>query len=134
MEDLEGMVGSQAEDEWRWSLEDTGGFTVKSAYDKLEELVSSDVLWRVEDKRVFKGLWKTPAPSRVVVFACRVLLDRISTKDNLALRNVLPSEGSVLCVMCNRVEESSLHLHYDLASLLWLRLMSWLDGFFYHSS
>jgi len=73
-EDLEGMVWSQAEDVWRWNLDDMGMFSVKSAYDKLEGLALSEVRWRVEDKRVFQDLWKTPALSKVSALVWRVLL------------------------------------------------------------
>lgn len=45
--------------------------------------------WREEEKRVFKGLWESPTPSKVVAFARKVLLNRIPTKANLALRNVI---------------------------------------------
>jgi len=38
----------------------------------------------------------------------------------------------MLCVMCNRKEETALHLflHFDMASLVWLKLMMWLDCWF----
>lgn len=56
----------------------------------------------------------------------------IPTKSNLVLRNVIRPEESKLCVLCGRMEESSIHLflHCDLASLVWLKLMWWLDRFF----
>jgi hypothetical protein len=81
---------------------------------------------------VFENLWKSPAPSKVVMFAWKVLLNRVPTKVNLALRNVLDPEESSLCVMCNSVEESSTHLfmHCDLASFVWSKLMLWLDYHF----
>lgn len=87
-------------------------------------------LWQTEEKGVFQDLWKIPAPSKVVAFGWRVLLNRIPTKVNLALRNVLPVEGSLLCVSCGRSEESTLHLflHCELASVVWRDLMGWLGG------
>lgn len=70
---------------------------------------------------MFEKLWKSPALSKVVAFAWKVLLNRVPTKVNLALRNVLAPEESNVCVMCNMGEESSLHLffHCDLASSTW---------------
>jgi len=50
LEDLEGVVWSQEEDEWRWNLEDNGVFSMKSAYGKLEGLMLSEGLWREEEK------------------------------------------------------------------------------------
>lgn len=129
MEDLEGVRWSYEEDEWRWSLEASGFYSVKSAYLKLEGLVLREELWGVEEKRVFANMWKSKAPSKVVAFGWRMILNRIPTKDNLALRNVLPPEASTLCVMCNVKEESALHLflHCDVAVLVWRTLMMWLN-------
>jgi hypothetical protein len=68
-EDLEGMVWLQEEDVWRWSLENSGVFTVKSAYNRLEGLVWGEDRWQEEEKWVFKHLWKIPVPSKVAAFA-----------------------------------------------------------------
>lgn len=54
------MIWSQEKDEWRWNLDDSGAFTVKSAYTKLEMLLLEDV-WGVEEKGVFANLWKSLA-------------------------------------------------------------------------
>lgn len=110
IEDLEGMTWSISEDEWRWSLDETGVFSVKSAYEKLIGLVESEEVWGAEEFRVFENLWKSPTPSKVVALAWKVLINRVPTKVNLALRNVLNPEESTSCVMCNGVEESSTHL------------------------
>lgn len=129
LEDLEGMRLSNAVDEWRWGLEDSGVYSVKSAYLKLEGIVLSEDMWGEAEKGVFENMWKSPAPSKVIAFGWRVLLNRAPTRDNLALRNVLPPEGSTFCVMCNRYEETATHLllHCDVAHLVWLKLMLWLD-------
>jgi len=128
-EDLEGVVFSREKDGWWWNLEEKGNFTVKLAYVKLEGLVLGDVLWQVEERRVLEELWKIPTPSKVVAFAWKALLNRIPTKLNLAVRNVLPPGDSVLCGL---KEESPLHLflHCDWARAVWLRLMWWVDGGF----
>lgn len=133
MEDLEGVrLLSNQVDVWRWKLEEMGVFSVSSAYKKLEGLVLREVLWREDEKGVFAKLWKSPAPSKVVAFAWRVLLNRIPTKGNLVLRNVLATGDNSLCVLCNRTDESAVHLllHCDVASAVWLKLMWWLDRFF----
>jgi len=61
-----------------------------------------------------------------------MFLNRIPTRGNLLLRNALPPETSTLCVMCSGIEESTLHLflHCEVASLVWLKLMLWIDCFF----
>jgi len=131
-EDLEGVRLSNLEDKWKWKLDESNIFTVSSAYKRLEGIVLSDVRWRVEEKGVFKRLWKCPAPSKVVAFAWRAILNRIPTKVNLALRNVLGLEVNHLCGLCNREEESVCHLflHCDVAWEVWLKLMRWVNHFF----
>lgn len=108
MLDLEGMSWSHEEDRWKWGLEESGMFSVKSTYGKLEGMVLREDLWSVTEKRVFSKIWKSLAPSRVVAFSWKLLYDRIPTKVNLAVRNVLPLEASRLCALCERVDESLL--------------------------
>ena len=105
---------------------------MKSAYEKVKDLVDLEDVWSDDEKRVFEKLWKSPAPSKVVAQAWKVLLNRVPTEVNLALRNVLNLEVSTLCVLCNGAEESSTHLflHCDVASLVWSKLMLWLDCHF----
>jgi hypothetical protein len=131
MLDLEGMSLSHEEDRWKWGLEDSGFFSVKSAYGKLEGMVLREDLWSVPEKRVFRKIWKSPALSRVVALSWKLLYDRIPTKVNLAVRNVLPMEASRLCALCERVDESSTHLflHCDIAGRVWQGIMRWWERF-----
>jgi hypothetical protein len=105
---------------------------VQSAYLKLEALVLGEEVWDEGEKRVFDDMWKSSAPSKVVAFGWHMFLNRIPTRDNLALRNVLPLEVSPLCVMCNLKEESVLHLflHCEVACAVWSKLMAWLNCWF----
>jgi len=86
-------------------------------------------LWGVAEKNVFHSMWKSPAPSKVIAFGWRVLLGRALTRVNLALRNALPPDRSTLCVMCNKRDETAIHLlmHCDVVSLVWSQLMTWFD-------
>jgi len=68
LEDLEGHVWSQGEDDWVWKLEEEGNFSVKSMYSKLEGGMILENSWSTEAKRVFSQIWKSPAPSKVVAF------------------------------------------------------------------
>lgn len=103
-----------------------------SSYNKLEGLTFRAVSWSEGEKGVFEKLWKSSAPSRVVAFAWRALLNWVPSKVNLALRNVLGPDDLKACVLCNNLEETSLHLflHCEVASLVWINLMRWLDNFF----
>ncbi len=58
-----------------------------------------------------------------------VYYDRISTKRNLARRNILPLDIPTLCVLCAREEESSKHLflHCNVTNNIWAKVMEWLE-------
>jgi hypothetical protein len=131
-EDLEGFTWSLNEDVWRWKLDDNGVFSVKSAYIRLKSVIDTEDVWGEEEKRVFANLWKCPAPSKVVAFAWKALLNRVPTKANLLVRNVLHPDVSINCVLCNEAAESTNHLflHCNFASLVWSRLMTWLNCHF----
>jgi len=59
---------------------------------------------------VFGGLWKSGTPSKVLAFAWTLLLDRIPTRVNLAIRGVLNADASKSCVFCGRMEETAPHI------------------------
>lgn len=86
-------------------------------------------LWREEEKLVFSQVWKSPAPLKVVAFSWKLLLDRLPTKVNLHVRNVLPLEASMVCVLCDNGVETSNHLflHCSVASRVWREVMNWLE-------
>lgn len=125
-------VWNKEEDVWTWKMEESGVFTVKSTYLKLEKLVLLEEVWGEEEKEVFEEMWKSSAPSKMVAFVWKAIRNRVPTKDNLALRNVLSPETSTLCVLCTRQEESSRHLflHCEVARLVWLGLMAWMGSAF----
>jgi hypothetical protein len=127
--DLQGFELSQGEDEWRWRLEDGGGFTVRSIYKKLERAAMGEEGWGEEENKVFSQIWKSGAPSRVVAFCSKGLLNRIPTRVNLAWRNVLPVNVNSNCVFCNEREESTNHLflHCNVTWKIWLALHQWLE-------
>lgn len=52
------------------------------------------------ERRVFRQIWKTGAPSKVMAFVWKVLLDRIPTRSNLEKRNCLPNDIGNNCVWC----------------------------------
>ena len=125
--DLQGFECSQGEDEWRWTLEGGGGFTVRSMYKKLEVVSRGEEGWGEEENHVLSQIWKSGAPSRVVAFAWKGLLNRIPTRDNSAWRNVLPIGANFNCVFCNEVEETTNHLflHCTVTWKIWLALLNW---------
>lgn len=88
IESLLGLIGRlnglEEEDRWCWRPEGQGVFTVKSVYKVVEALLPVIVSVGVLEEQVFRMLWKSPAPSKVVVFSRKLLLDRIPSRMNLA--------------------------------------------------
>lgn len=68
------------EDRWNWSLEPTNIYTLRSAYNFLNDQVS------VNDAAPVPSLWHKDVPLKVVLFAWRLFRDRLPTKDNLYRR------------------------------------------------
>lgn len=120
---------SEDEDLWRWRLEEDGAFSVKSMYSRLETLMVPVDNLQDGERRVFAQIRKSSAPSKVVVFAWKLLHDRIPTKINLAIRNSLPPDSSLQCVWCNNSIEDSTHLflHCEGVGKVWCKLMEWLE-------
>jgi len=102
-------------DMWVWKLHPSNKYTVQSAYSYLTA-VDNNI---IEDFHHF--LWKKPIPLKVIIFVCRLFLNRLATKDNLWKRNVL-DVSQVSCVAsCGAVEDKD-HLFFqcDHYGRLWL--------------
>jgi len=67
-------------------------------YKKLAEVENDANRWGEEEKRVLGEIWKSLAPPKVVALSWKVLLNRIPTRDNLARRQALPPNASLVCV------------------------------------
>ena len=126
---LEGSILGEEADRWLWLPEDSGVFSVSSSYKVLENLVILEEGVNVEEEGIFSKLWKSPAPSKVVAFSWMALLNRIPTRSNLALRHILAPGESRACVLCGIADKTTNHLflHCDVVSLIWRKVMDWLD-------
>lgn len=73
-------------------------FPVRSTYTVLEELMLLDDNESSLGRNVFRKIWESPASSKVIAFSWQLLLDRIPTRVNLAMRRILPTDApGVLC-------------------------------------
>ncbi|XP_057432728.1 uncharacterized protein LOC130725526 [Lotus japonicus] len=68
------------------------------------------------------------APSNILAFSWRVLLDRIQTKENLKKRGIIQPGQQSNCVFCHNQEESLSHLSFSckFAWEVWSRTFKWL--------
>jgi hypothetical protein len=116
------------DDSWQWRADPAVGFTAKSAYYSLIKCQPPGTQLSDLQKLVFTGIWKSASPSKVSAFSWQLLLNRIPTKDNLALRGVDTGNG-LLCVACNCTLETSLHLflHCGIAAQVWYAIARWIS-------
>lgn len=66
--EMDGFLGSNEEDRWRWKLGEEEVYTVKSMYVKLEGREVEDGVHSEGEKRVFRHIWKDGVPSKVAAF------------------------------------------------------------------
>jgi len=124
---LDGFVLGTAYDKWWWNPNEGGNFSVSSSYRVLEGVELLDDGLNALEVSVLGGIWKSPAPSKVIAFSWMALLDRIPTQSNLELRRVLTQEDpqNVSCVVIGR-KQLLLFLHCDMAWLFWRLVFDWL--------
>jgi hypothetical protein len=106
-----------------WRLETSSVYSVRSAYnfltvnDPVEAAVSVHV----------SSLWHREVPLKVVLFAWRLLRDRLPTKDNLFRRHVVGVDDLSCVSGCGEVETSShLLLHCDFFGTVWNHIFRWI--------
>lgn len=114
----------QMEDKWTWHYTKNGAFSVKSAYvlvvkDKARSRASTSAC---NSKRIWKKIWKLRLPSKIRMFAWKVLHDGIQTRANLCKRGV--KNVDPICPMCGESEETTLHCFFKCpdAGLIWWML------------
>ena len=75
---------------------------------------------------VFSLLWRIKVVPKVLTTVWRILLDRISTYQNLVVRGLVVN--SPLCVFCNLHVESTQHLFLDcaFAYCVWMMCYQWI--------
>jgi hypothetical protein len=119
-------------DNWEWSFETDGIFSVSSCYRFLTERAAPLVEVPEVQRWVFNTIWKSSVPLKVTGFSWQALLDRIPTKPNLFRRGVVREVEATGCSLCGGGIETSIHLllHCNIASAVWYRVSKWL-GFTY---
>jgi len=109
------------EDKWLWTLENSNAFSVRSLYNflTLQPLAELPV--------DASSIWHKDVSLKVVVFAWRLLWDRLPTKDNLFRRGVIHFDSRLCVARCGIVETSyHLFLHCNFFGTVWHLIYSWL--------
>ncbi|GAU43075.1 hypothetical protein TSUD_194290 [Trifolium subterraneum] len=111
------------EDSWVWTLDPTGSYSVKSAY-----LAITSVEVAPEPNSLLTRVWKSWAPSKVIVLSWQLLQDRVPTRQNLLRRRVLREASLSFCALCGDIVESVDHFFItcDCISIFWYNLTRWL--------
>ncbi|GKA26171.1 RNA-directed DNA polymerase, eukaryota [Tanacetum coccineum] len=116
---VRGLVLSNIEDRWSWSLEGSGLFSVKSSRAYIDDLLIPKAEATTRWIRIF--------PIKINMFAWKVCLDALPTRCNMSLRGIdIPS---ILCPLCNRAVENSDHIFFSCSMVrkVWRRLLTWLE-------
>jgi len=79
LRDIEDMIIQQhGSDEWVWLGDQSGNYSTCSAYKLIWEATATG-----QQEEWCMELWKIKIPSKIPVFAWRLLKDRLPTKRNL---------------------------------------------------
>lgn len=91
------LVLQNAEDTYKWAITADGSFSVKACYDRFKEKPSSPTL-NFNTILALNHLWKIKVLSKIHYFGWRIILNRITNKDQLHKRGIAVVSNDLLCV------------------------------------
>ncbi|MCH80513.1 putative non-LTR retroelement reverse transcriptase, partial [Trifolium medium] len=94
------------DDSWVWIHDPCGSYSLKSAYLAITGAVAS-----LEAVSLLSRVWKSWAPSKVIVFSWQLLQDRVPTRQNLLKRRVIMEATGSFCALCGDFVEL-VHHHF----------------------
>ena len=116
------IIQPHRRDEWVWKADPSGQYSAQSAYNMLRGKTLEG-----NHDGCFEELWKIKIPSKILVFAWRLLRDRLPTKTNLQRRQV--EINNMCCPFCRSMEEDAAHLFIHCSKILpiWWESLSWVN-------
>lgn len=119
---IEKLKSSNRFHNWEWSADPEGHYSTRSAYDLIGEEARDS-----SQEECFEKLWRIKVPARFLVFAWRLLRDRLPTRKNLQRRQIQLTDS--LCPLCRTQQEDASHLFFHCSKLqpIWWETMSWLQ-------
>jgi hypothetical protein len=125
---LRPVANSTVQDSWRWDPVLEGQFSVSSVFSLLVQNWSVANVTRHQHHDVLALIWSSAAPLKVCVFSWQLLLDRVATRANLALRGMVFQDQGQNCLFCNYTLETADHLFVrcHFSSAVWYAILGWL--------
>jgi hypothetical protein len=116
------------DDSWFCEIGADGGFAVKDGYCFLSKNFLPGPDWNMDLGCAVKNVWKSLAPSKIVIFSWQLLLQKLPTRANLSRRGVLQPPSDLLCAWCHSEVETEAHLFTtcSVAVEVWAAIYSWL--------
>ena len=115
------LIQQQGSDVWEWTGDPVGQYSTCNAYNMIGEESAAG-----SQEECFEKLWRIKIPTRIVVFAWRLIRDRLLTRQNVQRRQVQLPE--MVCPFCRIEEEGASHLFFHCCKIqpIWWETMSWL--------
>ncbi|XP_058734009.1 uncharacterized protein LOC131605700 [Vicia villosa] len=125
LEEIEPIQNMQ--DRFIWSLNGMEGFKVYAYYSRL---LDASVVEDIKDdiRLVSKAIWTLKMPSKIKIFAWRLVQNRLPTRLLLRIRGIIVVDYDSLCVFGFQVREDNHHLFSGCPKTrkLWEMIQSWL--------
>lgn len=114
-------ISHLSEDGWKWKLEESGIYSVRSAFNLLSGIRDQD------SDNISSLIWCHKTPYKITTFAWRALMNRIPTTLNLLRRNIISPSAATFCPFCRSEEETTDHLFLQchFAFKTWMKCYFW---------
>jgi hypothetical protein len=115
------VLQDNIQDSWRWLLDPTHGYLVRGVYRYLTSFEETTSV------AAYNNVWHKLVPSKVSLFAWRLLKDRIPTRTNLVSRHVLQPSDNLCVGGCGNIESADhLFIGCNLFGSVWYLICLWL--------